>query len=359
MNVLSQWNRRQLLLSALALFGFVFISTGAEPTETSDFGTFTDKSDTYSERARRIDISSSFSYYFNYDGSVVFDSTAAPATFIPTHLSNLSLSMGLKLYKDISAYIDLGIKDKSMKKAIDWASRVGSKYFDLQIEYNFIGGKMSYLENVNIEVDKNAPPKLNVDYDQTWVTVALLYPLPIYTDGPESSPFLIGLFYNSAKVPALFWVDRDKGDDNSRFAILDIECPVNIYGVRFYEDNIGLKRIPDDLPSGWTRKIPFRFTADIGFGFAKLNKDVIAEAIEKGGQFSDNKYPTSYLSGRFALSLEYFNRFTENQVVHFGFGFEVHGFGYLKPGSSWENGEKWSSIFVLGVGPIVRAGYAW
>jgi len=305
-------------------------------------------------REHRIDISSSFSYYFNTDGSVFFDSTA-PADFKPTHMSNMSLSMGMNLYRGISAYLDLGINNQVMQKTIDWAGRLGSKYFDFQIEYNFIGGKVSYWNDANIGVNKNTAPDLEEDFDQTWVTVALMYRIPL--GGFEG---LVGLFYNYAKVPALIWVNRNSDDKESRFAFLDKSCPVTMYGIRLYWDPIGFKRIPDGLPRGWTLRGLPRFTFGLGFGFADPNDDVVAMATEKGGRFTDYSFATYYMDSRLSLNFESFNRFTENQIINFSLGFELHGFGYARnEQNQWKLLDNWSSIIVAGWGPIVRVGYAW
>jgi len=318
--------------------------------------------DVSSANEHKIDVSTSFSSYFSSDGTAYFDSTA-PATFTPAYMHSLSLSMGMNLYKGMSAYFDFGINNKTVKKTLDWAGRIGSKYFDLQIEYNFIGGEVSYWEDANIGVKKNSPPDLKTDYDQTWITVALMYPLPIgfdRTDGSRTSPMLLGLFYNHANVPALVWVNKKSKDKKSRYAFLDKSCPVSIYGIRYYWDNIGLKRIPDNLPNGWTWTIPWRVIGDMGFGFASPNKDVVAMATENGGQFTDYSFATYYLDVRTSLILEWFNRFTENQVVHFGVGVEVHGLGYIRnEEQEWALLDNWSSIKVGGWGPTIRVGYAW
>jgi len=325
--------------------------------------------DATSAKEHRIDISSSFSYYFNINknGSIHFSDSTSPTSFTPINMSNMSLSMGLNLYKSVGAYFDLGINNNAVKKAIDWACRIGTEYFDFQSEYNFVSGTVSYREDANMGADKNTQTDLSVYYDQTWITVALLYKSPIYlNDSPSASPLLLGLFYNHAVVPAHIWVYRDMVDDKNKFAILDKSCPVTAFGIRLYQDNVGLKRIPDDLSGGWTTKTPLRFTSDIGVGFAKPNKDVMATAKENGGQFSNDTYLTGYFSLRLAAGLEFFNRFTENQVVHFGFGLDFHIFGYMNPYSDWESRDYWKSSgnwksFAVGggLGPIVRVGYAW
>ncbi|GBU20945.1 hypothetical protein R80B4_00832 [Fibrobacteres bacterium R8-0-B4] len=200
----------------------------------SQSGSGSDVSSAASAHERRIDVSSSYSYHFTPGKSYFVDSTA-PATFKPSNFSDLSLSMGLNVYKGVFAYFDLGINNQTVKRAIDWAGRIGSKYFDLQIEYSFIGGKVSYWNDANIGANKDTPPDLTADYDQTWLTVALMYPFVLRGE-KSNDPYgvLLGLFYNYAKVPALIWINKNSDDEENRFAFLDKSCPVTTFGIRFY-----------------------------------------------------------------------------------------------------------------------------
>ncbi|MDR2592931.1 MAG: hypothetical protein LBC59_09040 [Chitinispirillales bacterium] len=312
-----------------------------------------------SARAHRIGVSADYSYGISFSREHAFDSIA-PADLDLKHFSTLSLSMGLNLYKSINAYIDLGIKDKGVKNAIEWAGRVGSKYFELQIDYNFIAGEVLYWNDANIGVNKNSPPDLKANYDQTWMTVALMYSIPFYIR-PNSAPFKAGLFYNHAEVPALVWVNYESEDKENRFAFLDKSCPVTTFGVRL---NCTLNRSAIDgaegLSRGWTVRLPFWFIFDWGYGYADPDKSVIAQATEKGGHYSKYSFPTFYMGGRLTLLAAFFNRFTENNIVHVGLGFGLNGVGYVK--NEQNNGKdfnNWSSVTVAGWTPVVRVGYVW
>jgi len=312
-----------------------------------------------SERARRIDVSASYSYGISFSREHAFDSIA-PADLDLKHFSTLSLSMGLNVYKNINAYFDLGIKDKGVKNAIEWAGRIGSKLFELQIDYNFIAGEVLYWNDANIGVNKNSPPDLKADYDQTWMTVALMCSVPIYI-GPKTAPFWVGLFYNHAVVPALIWVNKESEDKETRFAFLDESCPVTTFGVRLNGAfNRSAIEGTENLSRGWTVRVPFWLVYDWGYGYADPDKAVIAQATEKGGHYSDYSFPTFYMGGKLNLLLAFFNRFTENNIVHFGLGFGLNGVGYVKneqnKGKDFNN---WSSVTVAGWTPMVRVGYVW
>ena len=89
---------------------------------------------------------------FSLDKPVIFDTAAAFSWYPLNNFAgamneeggfnyNLQLSMGLKLFKKMSAYVNMDIDDPTMKKLINVAGALGSKYFGVQFDYHKVRGE--------------------------------------------------------------------------------------------------------------------------------------------------------------------------------------------------------------------------
>jgi hypothetical protein len=96
---------------------------------------------------------------FSEDEPIVFDTSAAfswypfpdfaidGAALEPDDFNyNLQLSMGVKLFSKVSTYLDIDVDDLTMKKMVDIAGSIGSKYFGVQFDYHRISGNLTWDE---------------------------------------------------------------------------------------------------------------------------------------------------------------------------------------------------------------------
>jgi hypothetical protein len=302
---------------------------------------------------------------FSLDKSIIFDTGAAFSWypyndfadfFDAEHLNyNLQLNMGLKLFEKVSTYFNLDIDDPTMKKFINIAGSIGSKYFGIQLDYHKVSGRLNWEEYWH---NVNTSQTLDVDFNQHWTTVALIFPRIMSKPGNIGDmlggDILFGFFWNHSTIPLTI----DRNESNTLEALsstLDPEFVSNTWGLRFSitQDMITKHRtIAEifDLPN-----LPFdifyffNVVLDIGIGIGKPSENAVFRAREKGWDYQGNDLNMLYIKTRdmFGIGKEW--ELGDNFLLNFTVGVD-----YTL--EMFQDFSGHSSLDTRSSGPFVRIG---
>jgi len=273
--------------------------------------------------ANRFNISGAFSWYppdfFDNWKPHWYDRVGGeeefPASYYMDHSYNIRLQMGLKLFKDLGAFIDFGL-DENVAKGINLAAKLNAKWFSLQLDYLLLSSEIKFWEDTEYlsnEERESRPPDIIKKYKDQWMTVALMY-----TGLPEG--FYLGAIYTRANFPQFIRTDV--------VYFLD-ECPIWAAGVRL---GVGWDHNSDEERDAalsvfrtfndWMNAT--LLMADIGFG--KANPDDAKVAIAKANAINgfDDNFNVYYV--RIYASMGAYKRtpFGKNKSWLFGFGLEAN-----------------------------------
>jgi len=336
--------KRTRLIALIAIIT-VWICVPVFSAET-DFQYEFGKNNTPSEKkTHRFDLLSAFSYYPAKAERVNFQkdtlAPAAPAEYEKSHSFNMNLQMGMKLFKDWQAYIDFGIKEKNVQKAIDLMAKFGPQYFTVQLDYTLHNGKIHLWKDTPfgsaaLEAIQDRPADSLVDYNQTWMSVALML-TPKYVNRisrifEEQSTYL-GIFYSSATVPFLITSEvmeiteiKDGKTStsivpaNGAAAEFDPEIPIWTVGLRIgfgWDHNTNYR-----LLSHPTIDLFITCVVDVGFGKSEPDAELVKRMRSLNENFKNN-FSSTYLGGKLNIGLYREFPILKDKIILLGVGYEM------------------------------------
>ncbi|MCL2722340.1 MAG: hypothetical protein FWD47_13505 [Treponema sp.] len=320
----------------------------------------------------RFDVLSSFSYYPAKTDRINFQTEgygpAAPAEYERDHSFNLNMQMGMKLFKEWQAYVDFGIKEKNAQRMIDIMGKLGPRYFYIEVDYTQNNGKIHLWEDMPfgdaaLEAIKSRPADSLVEYNQTWMSVALMF-TPHYAwriinkignfeendkkrekeveqgqrkfhISPANDSYYLGLFYNHTTIPFLatshftLVTDADGKDMEvpADDAITEFEPAVPLWalGVRFGygRDHNSSFRVSSP-PGGFNLLMTNVF--DLGLGKGKPDSEIVERMRTQNKNFKDS-FTCLYVGIKINMGL--FREFTvlKDNIILLSGGY---GFNYQR-----------------------------
>ncbi|MDR0306608.1 MAG: hypothetical protein LBI42_07200 [Chitinispirillales bacterium] len=311
----------------------------------------------------RSDVSAAFAWYPPRGSDKNFQSdTAAPSSplqYAPDNCFMMQLNMGLKLYKDWSAYVDFGINDQNAQRTIDFMAKFGNNFFDLELEYYMANGRIKFWEDTPFgqaadEAIKSRPPDQVSDYKETWQRVTFLLKRPIRLGGVDGVPFG-GFFYSNATVPLVFGSEIAEVHEHltapaeSAAAFFDPAADVLALGIR-----LGMAGITQHEPTFSRRIGEGAFYVNIGFGRVRPNKKLTAQASALNPDFKTAAL-IAHFGGKIRLGMGYQTFITRSAIFYMLGGLDMNVNVYHFPFNDY-----FLDVDFLpktgGIGPYLRAG---
>jgi hypothetical protein len=270
------------------------------------------------ESAPIFSVNAQFSYYPSFiqvDG-VIETNPVYPLGFSPAPGYSIQLGMGLKLFSTVNAFLDFGLDDPYMSKAMKLAGKIGTKYFDVMYIYKSSSFPQKTISAVDVlpgnEYDQWRFPqngekqaaKLNVG------TLALMSPLLL-------DVFKIGFIWNS--ISANVGLQSENEISGRYVAYLDSDRNFNTYGLRLSVDLTDVYHIlylSGNEGLGKMKLIGKNYI-DMTWGDITLSNEA-ANAVG----FSENKKPVSYtvVRGNFGIGWE--KGIGAKRSITYGFGLD-------------------------------------
>jgi hypothetical protein len=346
---------------AAALFMALWIYFPAVSQEAESF--------TVEKKRYRFDLLSTFSYYPAKSQRINFQTDtiapAAPAEYEQSHSYNLSLLMGMRLFKEWEGYVDFGIKEKNARRAIDLMGRVGPQYFSVQLDYTRYDGRIHLWDDTPfggaaLEAIRGRAADTLIDYNQTWMCVALMI-TPYYMwrlanrlggSGDESrrlaetpreksffeaaaQNYYLGVFYSSATLPFLVASNvtkitktEDGKTDTTTVpaegAIAEFDPRVSIWaaGIRF-GFGWGNHKSPYLALSSPGIRLFISCVMDIGIGKGRPDMEI----AERMGNLNPD-FQSSFISfyARTVANVGIYREFNTlgDRIIHIGGGYEFN-----------------------------------
>lgn len=317
----------------------------------------------------RYDVGASFSWYPPRGDAANFQqregAPSAPFVYEADHSFRLKLNMGLRLYKEWSAYVDFGIDNQDMNTAIDFMARFGNRLFDLSLEYDMNNGRILIWDGVPFgsaadNAIENSSPSRILNYNETWLKAAFLLKRPI---GGNGYPALGGVFFSSATVPVVFAshvadVDGSDAPAENATAFLDPSADVWTVGLRIGGSgaitvggqNSGLEPLEATANGAFIEGSVY---LDLGLGQVRLNRSLVAEAAALNPDFESTSF-ASHLGAQINFGVGYKMTLENDRVLYLVGGLDANVAEYFVESSYFVMGFRAKS-HTSGIGPYVRA----
>jgi hypothetical protein len=276
------------------------------------------------ERPLIFDTSAEFSYYpqsaFDID-----EISLEPDLFN----YNLQLSTGLKLFEKVNAYFNMEVNDPTMKKLINIAGTVSAKYFSIQFDYHKVSGNVLWFDSFYNKEN-------NLNFNQTWTTVALMSPrfrindgiivnylnglLPAtffsFLGGFANTDIRLGLFWNHSIIPQFIDAYDDNLENQNKF--FDKSFVSDAYGLRLFF-------VLDMMDFDYEGLYLFvNAVFDFSFvGAGKASKEVIEKINTSGIKFDKGEFKITYIRTRDKIGLGYRWEFYKKKHMNIVVGLDI------------------------------------
>jgi hypothetical protein len=185
-----------------------------------------------------------FSWYpFAWSNTLIEKIDSKPSAETELYLDNfgISLTMGLKLFDKVGAYLNLKIDDPTFQKLVDVAGYVNAWYLMLKFDYHSYGGSVSW----TTDTPNPIPDGYDFRTQQTNISLLFrldqLYPVKIESLNPLLRAFkesrmvaAVGIGYAKFSMPVEYQIQPDRELSYSGFGLVSGE----VWGVLFHFDTL-------------------------------------------------------------------------------------------------------------------------
>jgi hypothetical protein len=263
-------------------------------------------------------INAQFSYFpsFIQVPPVITTDPVYPYGFAPAAAYSIQLGMGLKLFNMVNAFLDFGLDDPYMSKALSIAGKIGTKYFDVIYTYKGIFFPKRTIDAAATLPDdeygkwrfpqdgKELESKLNVG------TLAIMSPR-------FGEAFQVGFIWNS--ISANLGLQSEKEISGQTVAYMDIDRNFNTYGLRLALDLAELYHLPYYTGNNGMGKLKLigDLYIDVSLGNVTLSNEA-ADAVE----FSGREKLITYFVVRGNYGIAWEKEISAQRSITYGFGLD-------------------------------------
>jgi hypothetical protein len=270
------------------------------------------------ERDPFFSVNAQFSYYpsFIQVDQVVSTDPVYPYGFSPAAGYSIQLGMGIKLFRTVNVFLDFGLDDPYMSKAMQIAGKIGTKYFDVMYIY-----KSTFFPSKTIDAADVLPGD---EYDQWYFpqdgeelesklnvgTLALMSP-------QFFEAFQAGFIWNS--INANLGLQSEEKISGRYVAYLDIDRHFNTYGIRLALDLTDLFHLPYYTGNKGMGKL--KLIGNTYFDISWGNVTLSNEAVDAVG-FSSSEKLILYSVVRCNFGIAWEKGISAKRSITYGFGLD-------------------------------------
>jgi hypothetical protein len=263
-------------------------------------------------------INAQFSYFpsFIQVDQVVSTDPVYPYGFSPAAGYAIQLGMGLKLFSTVNAFLDFGLNDPYISKAMKIAGKIGTKYFDVMYIY-----KSTFFPKKTID----AASGLADDEEDQWYFPQdgeeLESKLNVGTLALMSPRFFealqVGFIWNA--INANLGIQSEKEISERYVAYLDMDRNFNTYGFRLAVDYADLYHYPYYTGNEGMGKL--KLIGDTYLDFSWGNVTLSNEATD-AVEFSSSENPIFYFVVRGNFGIAWEKGISAKRSITYGFGLD-------------------------------------